>query len=125
MRTHRLRRVAGALAAGGGLALARWHSVAESKAERTFSAEEVAARDGTDGRPLWVSFRGGVHDVTEFVKEHPGGRFIEQAAGGDVEGFWKYWFYHFHSPKVAEYAHHGTSTRDRPIFVCLVPRSRP
>lgn len=59
-----------------------------------YTAAEVRRNDGTDGRPLWVTFRGSVHDVTHF--QHPGGDFIRQAAGGDVEPFWKNWAYHLH-----------------------------
>ena len=51
---------------------------------------------------MWISFRGSVYDVTTFAQEHPGGSFIKMAAGGDVESFWQYWYYHFHSPKVAD-----------------------
>ena len=40
--------------------------------------------------------------MTGFAKNHPGGKFIDLAAGGDVEAFWRHWHYHFHSPKVAD-----------------------
>ena len=30
---------------------------------------------------IWVSFREGVYDVTEFVEQHPGGNIILMAAG--------------------------------------------
>ena len=96
----RVNRCIPAIAAAGGALLATQRTSAE--AERKFTADDVSANDGADGRPLWISFRGGVHDVTEFANEHPGGKFIELAAGGDVEGFWKYWYYHFHSPKVTD-----------------------
>ena len=86
---------------GGGLLVARGTAFADA-ADKKFTAEEVAERDGLDGRPLWITFRGVVHDVTEFQKEHPGGKLIEQAGGGDVESFWKHWHYHFHSPKVVD-----------------------
>jgi len=98
-----LRRLGPTLAAGGALGRAAYRqTTVRAKSEDTFSADELAANDGTDGRPLWISFRGAVHDVTAFAKEHPGGKFIEMAAGGDVETFWRYWHYHFHSPKVQD-----------------------
>ena len=101
---HRFaRRLLPAITAGGGLAALTMRSVVRAEQqEKVFTAEEVADRDGLEGRPMWVSYRGGVHDVTEFAKEHPGGKFIEQGAGGDVEGFWRHWHYHFHSPKVTD-----------------------
>ena len=37
---------------------------------------------------IWVTFRDGVYDVTEFVADHPGGHKILLAAGGAVEPFW-------------------------------------
>ena len=49
---------------------------------------------------MFVTFRGGVYDVSKFCKSHPGGDLIAQAAGGDVEPFWQKWAYHYHSIKV-------------------------
>lgn len=69
--------------------------------EREFSLEEVRRNDGTNGKPKWVTYRGGVHDVSSF--EHPGGKFIDQALGGDVAPFWAFWAYHLRSKKVAIY----------------------
>jgi len=66
----------------------------------SYTTEQVQQRDGTDGRPLWVTYRGNVYDVSLFKQQHPGGRYIEQAAGGDVEPFWNIWAYHYLSPKV-------------------------
>ena len=41
---------------------------------------------------IWVTYRDGVYDVTEFADMHPGGaKFIKQAAGGPVDGWWQYW----------------------------------
>lgn len=131
------RRVLGGLASVGGLAVVQRLSAAEP--DRTFTPDEVATCDGADGRPMWVTYKGSVHDVTfpswpmptpspavlcptpipftaalwshpslvlpkvtSFSKEHPGGAYIEHAAGGDVEGFWSYWAYHHLSPKVAQ-----------------------
>lgn len=71
---------------------------ADSEKKRAWTAAEVSLNDGTDGRPLWVTYRGSVHDVTYF--QHPGGNFIKQAAGGAVEPFWDKWAYHYDRPKV-------------------------
>ncbi|KAI5741315.1 hypothetical protein M8J76_012407 [Diaphorina citri] len=37
---------------------------------------------------IWVVFRQGVYDITEFVQMHPGGEIIMKAAGGSIEPFW-------------------------------------
>ena len=65
-----------------------------------YTEEEVREFDGTKGKPMFVTFRGGVYDVSTFCKSHPGGDLIAQAAGGDVEPFWQKWAYHYHSIKV-------------------------
>ena len=52
---------------------------------------------------MWVTYRGGVYDVTDFRLIHPGGHIIAQAAGGDVAPFWDVWAYHHHAPSVGEY----------------------
>ena len=67
-----------------------------------YTRDEVREYDGVDGKPMFVTFRGGVYDVSKFAKAHPGGDFIKQAAGGDVEPFWQKWAYHYHSNKVNE-----------------------
>ena len=74
----------------------------ESKELPMFTADEVRKNDGTNGKPMFVTFRGGVHDITEFRKNHPGGAYIDQAAGGDVESFWNIWAYHYLSKKVLD-----------------------
>uniref|UniRef100_A0A8C6UCX1 Cytochrome b5 heme-binding domain-containing protein n=1 Tax=Neogobius melanostomus TaxID=47308 RepID=A0A8C6UCX1_9GOBI len=49
-----------------------------------FSQEEVSRhRTLEDG--IWVTYKGGVYDITEFVAIHPGGDKIMLAAGGSVE----------------------------------------
>jgi sulfite oxidase len=38
---------------------------------------------------IWVTYKDGVYDITQFVEEHPGGRArIMLAAGGSIEAFW-------------------------------------
>lgn len=74
----------------------------EQKQNPEFTIEEVRRHDGTNGKPIYVTFRGGVHDISKFKDVHPGGNYILQAAGGDVEGFWEVWAYHFLSKKVKE-----------------------
>ena len=45
------------------------------------------ARHKTQESGVWVTFRDGVYDVTDFVRVHPGGNKILLAAGC-VPGFW-------------------------------------
>jgi sulfite oxidase len=71
--------------------------------ERIYSRAEVNQRDGSDGRPMWVTYRDGVYDVTEFQRVHPGGHLIKQAAGSDVSPFWDIWAYHHYAPKVGSF----------------------
>ncbi|KAK7915447.1 hypothetical protein WMY93_011208 [Mugilogobius chulae] len=58
-----------------------------------FSQEEVSQhRSLEDG--VWVTFKGGVYDITQFVSMHPGGDKILMAAGGAVEPFWALYAVH-------------------------------
>ena len=48
-----------------------------------YRSSQVAKNDGTDGRPIWMSYGGVVYDVTGFIPNHPGGsEKILLAAGG-------------------------------------------
>ena len=49
---------------------------------------------------VWVTFRDGVYDVTDFVVEHPGDKIL-LAAGGAVDRFWHCYSFH-HAPHVYE-----------------------
>lgn len=51
---------------------------------------------------MWVTFRSGVYDITDFVSEHPGGPArILMAKGSSVEPFWAMYRQHF-TPAVQE-----------------------
>ena len=56
-------------------------------------------KDASTG--VWVTFRDGVYDVTDFVAEHPGDKKILLAAGGAVDGFWDFYAIH-HTAHVYE-----------------------
>ena len=75
-------------------------SIQNKDEERQFTPEEVREYDGRNWKPLFVTFRGAVYEVTKFSKDHPGGVLIMQATGNDVEHFWNKWAYHYHSKKV-------------------------
>ena len=36
--------------------------------EQRYTRSQVAAADGADARPMWISYRDGVYDVTQFAK---------------------------------------------------------
>ncbi|KAG7472028.1 hypothetical protein MATL_G00104240 [Megalops atlanticus] len=58
-----------------------------------YSQEEVAKhRTLADG--VWVTYKGGVYDITDFVAVHPGGDKILLAAGGALEPFWALYAVH-------------------------------
>lgn len=38
---------------------------------------------------IWVTYKNGVYDITNFVAGHPGGDKILLAAGGSLEPFWE------------------------------------
>ena len=58
-----------------------------------FSQAEVS-KHGSLEAGVWVTFRGGVYDITDFVAMHPGGDKILLAAGGALEPFWALYAVH-------------------------------
>lgn len=58
-----------------------------------YTQEQVTShRSLEDG--IWVTYKGGVYDITEFVAMHPGGDKILLAAGGALEPFWALYAVH-------------------------------
>ena len=43
---------------------------------------------------IWVTYKNGVYDITEFLEGHPGGDKILLAAGGSLEPFWQMYAVH-------------------------------
>ena len=71
----------------------------------------MSKHDGQNGASFWITYRDGVYDLTDFITDHPGGRYINQSAGSTVEGFWEHWSYHHVSAKVlAELEKHRIGT---------------
>jgi len=62
-----------------------------------YTAEEVAEKNGKDGKPVWMTYAGTVYDVTSFVLNHPGGDRLLLAAGGPIEPHWHIYRQHFAS----------------------------
>lgn len=49
---------------------------------------------------MWVTYKNGVYDVTELMKNHPGGQeTLKLAAGGPLEPYWTTYRLHY-EPKV-------------------------
>lgn len=65
----------------------------------TYSLEEVSFHSDIK-QGIWVTYRQGVYDITNFIEKHPGGsEKIVMAAGGSVEPFWLLYGIH-KSPQV-------------------------
>ena len=48
------------------------------------NSDDVAQNDGSDGKPIWMSYGGVVYDVTNFIHNHPGGSERILLAAGSV-----------------------------------------
>ncbi len=56
---------------------------------------EVAKHKSPEAGGVWVTYAGGVYDITDFIANHPGGASrISMAAGGALEPFWKLYALH-------------------------------
>ncbi|KAJ8259592.1 hypothetical protein GJAV_G00171200 [Gymnothorax javanicus] len=113
---------AGLLAGTGAVFAYRVHRNQVERAAATiepafpiYTQEEVTKhRTLADG--IWVTYKGGVYDITEFVARHPGGSKIMLAAGGALEPFWA--MYAVHNQEhvleiLAEYKVGELSTEER------------
>ncbi|KAF4678005.1 hypothetical protein FOL47_006954 [Perkinsus chesapeaki] len=71
------------------------------KGLKTYKAEEVR-KHNAEGQSVWVTYKEGVYDITNFVNEHPGGKEkILMAAGGAVDDFWKLYRQHLQLPEIS------------------------
>ena len=52
-----------------------------------FTKQQVAEHCTKDTR-IWVTYKGGVYDITDFAEAHPGGSKILLAAGKSIDPFW-------------------------------------
>lgn len=64
-----------------------------------YTLEEVSSHDSME-KGVWVIFKEGVYDITDFVNGHPGGEQILMAAGSSVEPFWMLYGVH-QTPEVS------------------------
>ena len=59
-----------------------------------YSTEEVSQHNSHE-KGIWVTYKGNVYDITDFVANHPGGsEKIILAAGGALEPFWALYAVH-------------------------------
>ena len=66
----------------------------------TYTMEDVSSHK-TKETGIWVTYRDGVYDITEFIEAHPGGHEkILLAAGDRVDPFWQ--MYQQHESQVKE-----------------------
>ncbi|KAH3825782.1 sulfite oxidase-like [Dreissena polymorpha] len=59
----------------------------------TYTLKDVKAHKDPASR-VWVTYKNGVYDVTDYVAGHPGGNKILLAAGGDIGPFWDMYAQH-------------------------------
>jgi len=68
-----------------------------------YSASQVAENSSLeDGGRVWVIYKEGVYDITEFIPLHPGATKLLMAAGASVEPFWAMYAVHLNNSQVAE-----------------------
>ncbi|KAK6025121.1 cytochrome b5-like Heme/Steroid binding domain protein, partial [Ostertagia ostertagi] len=65
----------------------------ERKDLPVFKKEDVK-KHGKGSETIWVTYKTGVYDITEFHKLHPGGDKILLAAGGAVDPYWSLYAQH-------------------------------
>jgi sulfite oxidase len=58
-----------------------------------YSEEDVRKHNSKQNR-LWVTYKNGVYDITDFVAMHPGGDKILLASGASLEPFWSMYQQH-------------------------------
>lgn len=52
-------------------------------------------REARENKKVWVTYKDGVYDLTNFVKKHPGGSDkLLMAMGGPIEPFWQQYPFH-------------------------------
>ncbi|KAK2821423.1 hypothetical protein Q7C36_020766 [Tachysurus vachellii] len=102
-RRSRFRYAITGLVAGTGAVLA--YGLHHNKAEQAtipvtqttslpvYSREEVTKHCSTENG-IWVTYKDGVYDITDFVSIHPGGNKILLAAGKALEPFWALYAIH-------------------------------
>ncbi len=58
-----------------------------------YRKQEVGLHDD-ESKGIWVTYKHGVYNITNFVSKHPGAKNILMAAGGSLEPFWNLYAVH-------------------------------
>lgn len=65
--------------------------------ENIYRREEIVKHKTVQSR-VWVTYKDGVYDITDFIKNHPGGADkIILPAGGSIEPYWRLYQQHYNS----------------------------
>lgn len=67
------------------------YKLLETKCEN-YTIDRVSEHDTPDD--AWVTYRNGVYNITDFIKDHPGGNYINMALGGDISHYINYFGVH-------------------------------
>ena len=60
-----------------------------------FITREEVSKHNNSRTGIWVTYKGGVYDISEFIENHPGGSSkITLASGGDIEPYWAMYPFH-------------------------------
>ena len=73
------------------------------------------SQHNTHEKGIWVTYKGNVYDITDFIASHPGGpQKIILAAGGALEPFWALYAVHDnqHVLDLLEEYHIGSLSKD-------------
>ncbi|XP_040578882.1 sulfite oxidase [Lepeophtheirus salmonis] len=60
----------------------------------TYNSATVAQHSDPNSGRVWVTFKEGVYDITDFISQHPGGEQLLLAAGSSIEPFWHLYAVH-------------------------------
>jgi cytochrome b involved in lipid metabolism len=64
------------------------NSACETLNNKQYTYEEIEKHNNVENG-IWVTYKDGVYDITDFVKVHPGGsEKIMMAAGKSVDPYW-------------------------------------
>jgi len=66
---------------------------------KEYTLEEVNKHDSPENR-VWVTYKNGVYDITDFIPMHPGADKLLMAAGSSVEPFWAMYAVHLNNPVI-------------------------
>ncbi len=69
------------------------HLSEQPKSDPIYTIEEIRKHNSKQTR-IWVTYKEGVYDITDFVDNHPGGEIIMMAAGNAVDPFWNMYGVH-------------------------------